>query len=950
LDRVNGFKILSKLDLKKRYHECPIAPSHRGKTSFKWMGKVYQFAGAPFGISHLTHHFQALMEVVLAEHAQYCMVFIDDIIIFSRTPEEHAKHCAAIILSLNAANLKLNIAKCMFGHTELLVLGHKVGADGAVTADASKVWKLLGTHRPQTKAQLQSFLGFVNYLLRFIPFAHNFTGPLQQLQKLGPKISNEQWLPVHQKAFEALQDILSHAVMLQKPLPDVKFQIATDASLYGVGAMLFQETVHEGKVTRRYIELASMAFAKHQRNYSATKRELLALVFGIRKFHAYLFGQKFQVWTDHRALIYLHGAKPCYMIQDWLATLLEYSFSVGFLPGVENVVPDYLSRLYEPQEQLSSRLCALRRANLAVQELTAKPEAELKQFIRDRLDKIFVPADKQKAILRSTHEDHGHFGAEALFKSLFIDKNMFWPGMRRQCKDCVSKCLPCLRFNVGKTGFHLSRPRKISEIFQSWSIDLAEFPTSAEGHNFVLLAVDMASGFTALTALKDKTKASVGRALYTLFGTFGFPRELQSDNGAEFVNQLIAAVRKVALIEGRRTAPFNPRANGAAEARVKTAKMILTKTLSGDFRNWQTRLPMVQLAINTRPLNRTGTSPYTLVFSRSSPLMQNDDPANPLPRPMTPQEIICRQERIRQIVHPLLFSKSAKAQQLSASQFDAKRHRPSRKFRPGAAVMVRRSGLNKQNAKTEPKYDGPYLIFEITEADTCRLAHLDGTSAGKPITVDKLKLVDSHFWRSITRGDYFEVEAIVGHRLNAKRDQLEYLVKWKGYPASQNEWVLEQNMAAAPVIQAYWNVLQVKDPAAARVRTKFAGRKRPRLDIIVEKAMANADSVVQRDRAVPGEAFAASQKRGKADGRARIAEESPPRTSKRRKLSDTVDLTTKTRRDKEPAARHVDQKAKRRVSFAFEPQEARPATRQAGRQAGKLRSSSRLSSKQARRP
>lgn len=910
--RLGKFKVLSHIDLKKGYHQCRIHPPDQDKTSFRVRGKVYKWIGAPFGLAHLTHHFQALMEKVLSDHSDYCMVFVDDIFVFSDSIDEHAAHCASILETLTRWNLKVNAAKCKFGFTTLKVLGHIITAGGTIHVDPDKLQKLATFDRPRTGKAMERYLGFVNYIVQYLPFAHRFTLPLNGLKKL-KQIPDSAWLPEHEQCFRTINAALQSKIVLQKPLPDVMLQVAVDASQYGVGAILFQDMMGpDSKLHRRYIDMASMSLNKYQRNYSAPKRELLAILFGIRRFHHHLFGRKFHVWTDHRALIYLFSqTSPSYMLQDWLASILEYSFTVAHTPGAENIVPDGLSRLYEPlnppptglnpsttttatravttrqQSRPSKRLAPVlprrktatrsdsdnsspgspsrpnddpstddalpsgndhpvdatdeteedslprpaanpyppERTSLIVQELLKYPEKELQTFIQERLEKILPPIAQRATILQDAH-NQGHFGADHIFKRLFQDSNLFWPGMKRDISHHIAQCLPCLRYNVGKSGFHPLRPRNVHEVLQCWAIDLAELPTSNAGFNYTLVMVDMASGFTILLPLRDKQMTTLGKELYKIFGLFGFPREIQSDNGSEFVNQVMNAVQAVAQIKSRLSAPWNPRCNGMAENRVKTAKSILYKTVANNFTEWETFLPAIQLSMNTKELQRTGTCPFTLVFNRSSPLINCQDPITGEPTPMSAKEILARSQRIREIVHPELFSKSEREKRAMASRFDDHhRIKPNHRLTPGAGVMLKN---NMRASKSDPRWNGPYSIFEITKSGGARLAHLDGTSYGAPVPVDQLKLIRKDFWKSLE--DTYDIEDILDHRLRSDGSQMEYLLKWKDHPDAANSWEPEENILAQDMLKAYWKAVRAAD-LAHPIRGKFANKKRSRFDL-----------------------------------------------------------------------------------------------------------------------
>lgn len=838
--RLGDFNILSAIDLKKGYHQCRIFPPDQKKTSFRWQGKVYQWTGAPFGLAHLTHHFQALMEKVLAEHSDYCMIYVDDIFVFSQTPQQHAEHCRLILETLTKWNLKVNLEKSKFGFTTIKCLGHQVSAGGAVQVDPDKLIRLAEFQRPKTGKQMESFMGFVNFILRYIPFSHRFCAPLNQLRKL-KRIGTKDWTPEVEKCYTTLKEVLLSKLVLQKPLPGIELQVAVDASQYGVGAVLFQDVPVDGKLTRRYIDMASMALAKYQINYSAPKRELLAIVFGVRRFHAYLFGQKFKMWTDHRALIYLFSnPKPSYMLQDWLAQLFEYSFTIAHTPGVENIVPDGLSRLYSPDvdAELPTKANSYYKArkaehkSLAVADLIKYPDQELSHFIDERLAKTLPPTDIRAQLIKEAHS-RGHFGQEHIFKQLFYDSSLYWPGMKRQIRDHCEACLPCLRYNIGKSGFRPLRPNNISDVMDTVAIDLAELPTSAQGYNYILVMVDLATGFTILRPLLNKQMTTVGRELLSIFALFGFPSCLQSDNGSEFVNQCVDAVKQVGLMQSKLTAPWNPRANGAAENRVKQCKAALYKSVNGDFAAWETYLPLIQLAINTKELPRTGSTPFTLMLHRTSPLYDKPN-ADDNPLPIAHEEILDRAERIRQIVHPELVTKAQKAQQDMASRFDSQHQPPSSKFIAGAAVMVKN---NQRADKNDPPYLGPLLIFEITRAGTARLAHLDGTAYGAPAPLDQLKLVKGNFWKDLD--DVYELEAILDHRQGAKG--IEYLIKWKGFDSADNTWEPQENIHGEKWLAAYWQAVKAADPKALPARERFKN-KRPNK---IQKAAAQ---VVQGQR------------------------------------------------------------------------------------------------------
>lgn len=341
--RVRGFQYCSSLDLVAAYQQIPIRAEDRHFTTFTWRNKRYRFVGAPFGLTHIPGHFQRLMTAVMEEHLTYVLVYLDDLFIFSDTLAEHIFHLNAVIDSLTMHNLRLRPEKCHFGYRETVLLGHVIGGE-TIRADPLKVSTFASLPTPRTPRQLQALLGFASYLRDYIPNYARIAHPLEA-------IKNEKELLLHwdascDHAFETLKGVLSHAPVLSMPDFDSEFHLATDSSQHGNGAVLYQLTPR-GRI--KYVAFFSKALSKSQSNYPATKRELLAIVQALKAFRNYLYGRHFQLYTDHKALVFVFNAKePNYMLQNWFEEISEFNFTVHHRPGVDMVLPDALSRLYEP--------------------------------------------------------------------------------------------------------------------------------------------------------------------------------------------------------------------------------------------------------------------------------------------------------------------------------------------------------------------------------------------------------------------------------------------------------------------------------------------------------------------------------------------------------------------------------------------------------------------------
>jgi len=348
-----GKRFYTALDLRHSYHQLPVKPEHQSRTAFKWHGKSYMFRGAPFGLKHLTSHMQRLMEVVLVDSYDYTMCFVDDVVICSNSLEEHIRHVTAVVDSLTKWNLSLNIEKCQWCFTELSALGHRIGAYGR-SADPDKIKKAVRWTRPSTGKQMMAFLGFTNYLRDYLVHYASLVAPLDCL-RMCKVITPDDWTPDRIAAFDAIRHAFATVPqLLQAPLPGYKLLVATDASQFGIGAVLYQMV--EGKP--RYIEFASRSLNTAQRNYSATRRELLAVVFALQRFQFYLTSPSFTLQTDHRALVFMltqQHVNP--MLCTWMETILSFNFDVEHISGVLNVLPDALSRQYPSHLRHRSPLC-----------------------------------------------------------------------------------------------------------------------------------------------------------------------------------------------------------------------------------------------------------------------------------------------------------------------------------------------------------------------------------------------------------------------------------------------------------------------------------------------------------------------------------------------------------------------------------------------------------------
>ena len=354
LDCLHGAVWFSTLDLKSGYWQVELEEEAKPLTTFT-MGPLgfWECECMPFGLTNAPATFQRWMESCLGElHLNWCIIYLDDIIVFSRTPEEHLHRLKAVISKLTAAVLKHKPTKCDLFKQQINYLGHVASKEG-VSTDPDKITAVTEWPQPTTVTEVRSFLGFVSYYRRFIPNFSKVAKPLNKLlqNQEGTPSQKKQfkvyWGPEQQEAFETLQKLCTESPILAYADFKAPFVLHTDASGAALGAVLYQ--VQDGQ--KRVIAYASRSLSKSERNYPVHKLEFLAFKWAITdNFHEYLYGSKFQVFTDYNPLTYvLTTTKLDAAGHRWVAALSNYTFSITYKPGKGHVDADALSCIRWPE-------------------------------------------------------------------------------------------------------------------------------------------------------------------------------------------------------------------------------------------------------------------------------------------------------------------------------------------------------------------------------------------------------------------------------------------------------------------------------------------------------------------------------------------------------------------------------------------------------------------------
>ena len=339
LDSLAQTEYFSTLDLASGYWQIGLDEDAKQKSAFCTTSGLFQFKVMPFGLTNAPATFQRLMERILTGlQWETCLVYIDDIIIYSKTFEDHIEHLAEVFRRLKCADLKLKPKKCNIFKRQVSYLGHIVSKEG-ISTDPSKTKDIDEWPQPSTVTEVKRFLGLCSYYRRFVP---DFATVAKPLIVLTEKNVPFRWTEVQEDAWNKLKKSLTEAPVMAYPDPNATFVLDTDASQDGIGAVLSQIINGEERV----ISYGSRVLTKPERRYCITRRELLAAIHFVKYFRHYLVGKEFILRTDHASLRWLRSFKePEGQLARWLETLDIYNFKIEHRPGVKHGNADALSRI-----------------------------------------------------------------------------------------------------------------------------------------------------------------------------------------------------------------------------------------------------------------------------------------------------------------------------------------------------------------------------------------------------------------------------------------------------------------------------------------------------------------------------------------------------------------------------------------------------------------------------
>lgn len=638
--------LFSKLDIREAFHQVEISEDSRNITTFITGKGLFRYKRLMFGISCAPEHFQKILERMLLP-CEGVINFIDDIIVFGSDEHEHNTRLQNVLEVLKQNNVLLNEEKCIYKTDRIEFIGHELTPGGIKPLD--KYIKGIEDFRePKTIEEIQSFLGLINFIGKWIPNLATLTEPLRELLRLKLHKNTDitkYWKQEQNKSFLELKKSLGSIKTLGYFDICDQTQVIADASPFGLGAVLIQCDSKGPRV----IAYGNKTLSDVEKRYCQTEKEALAIVWAVEHFRMYLYGLKeFDLITDHKPLEVIFGtrSKPCPRIERWVLRLQSYNYKIKYQSGKLNIADPF------------SRLCPQVNSNSFDEEFHinqivqfARPVAVSFQAIKDasqidsefqmvkkgimhgewdnkvnhykifdtelwlhdevllRGNKLVIPLKLRQQVLEAAHE--GHPGIVAMKGRLRT--KVWWPRIDKDVETMVKSCKSCTLVSGPNPPMPMKRRILPS---QAWVDVAADFLGPLPSGDYLFVVVDYYSRYKEIRPMKSITSQDTVDVLIEMFSRLGIPVSITVDNGRQFTSEVFKTFCHELNIHIFNTIPYWPQQNGEVERQNRdiVKRLKISQNLKS---NWKKDLLYYLMMYNSTPHSTTGKSPSELFFNRT---------------------------------------------------------------------------------------------------------------------------------------------------------------------------------------------------------------------------------------------------------------------------------------------------------------------------------------------
>lgn len=838
LDRLRDAKIFTKLDLAKGYHQIRVAEDDIPKTAFRTRYGHYEFTVLSFGLCNAPATFCNLMNDVLRPYLDdFVVVYLDDILIFSKTPEEHESHVRAVLQRLREHKLYGQPHKCKFFQDEVTFVGHIVSADGIKT-DPAKTRAVHDWPIPKDIHDIRSFLGFCNFYRKFVKDYSKIALSLTEMTK---KSKPFQWTDQEQRAFDALKRAMTETPVLVVPKPELPFYITTDASEFALGAVLSQD---HGK-GRQPVAYISRKLSPAEINYPIHEKELLAIVWALNEWRYYLDGRKITtVETDHQSLRYTMTQPTLSRRQArWSELLAEYNLDIRYLPGHRNFVADALSRrpdlkanvLESETAESDTILVSMIEPNTEFYDRIRQGYAEIDDgynldecyeldnglwwLLQDNRRVLCLPSIDSivQEIIREHHDTPygGHLGIAKTKES--IKRNFYWPLMDDHIADYVRSCDICQRTkSVNQKPAGLLQPLQLPEHpWEQISMDLIPgLPPTSSGYDCIITFVDRLTKMAHFVPCTTNIDAPATMCIFRreIFRHHGLPLVIVSDRDPRFTSAFWQCVMQAFGTRLAMSTSRHPQTDGQSERANRTIEQILRAYTNTRTNDWDQHLDVAEFAYNNSVNPSTGYTPFFLNSGR---------------HPVTPVALgrLLRSDRaphlpaaldfLEHLDNGLLSARSNIAKAQVRQKFYADRKRRDVAFTVGDEVFIAADKLPfKDQNKFRHKFIGPFRIVRKIGDLNYELKLHKRMDLHPVFHVSQLRPKERSKYFTGRQDDYnidelvknletppsaADVEEILDYKpvKRGRGIQHQFLVRWRGLPSHEDSWEPEKRLLPA---------------------------------------------------------------------------------------------------------------------------------------------------------